>query len=235
MGEGSIRSRAYKLMEILLGKTSSITLTCCESEDEVARTLCKRTAYIETGVNISELSSSLDSIEPKKNSIFTVFTIGRVCTQKQPQLFNQIAELVPNVKFVWIGSGELERILTAPNIEVTGWKSRRETLAIAKEADAFVLCSLGEAIAMSLLEMMYMRKLCLVSDVVGNRSVIQNEKNGFICREAQDYATVIKTAMKKIPQNCIERAYSDILIKYNTEKMKECYLRFYEKYLEEQA
>lgn len=53
-------------MEYILGKTNCITLTCCESEDKVAKTLTKRTAYIETGVNLEELSNQLDKIQPLK-------------------------------------------------------------------------------------------------------------------------------------------------------------------------
>ena len=147
MGSGK-KSRIYKLMEQILGKRNCITLTCCESEDEVAKTLCERTAYIETGVNLDELDEALEGIKSSKNERFTVFTLGRACVQKQPALFNRIAQLVPEAKFIWIGNGELEKEL--PDVEVTGWKSRKEALAMAKGADAFVLCSLGEAIAMSL-------------------------------------------------------------------------------------
>ena len=80
------------------------------------RSFPKRTAYVETGVNLADLSASLDGIKPVKNDKFTVFTLGRACVQKQPQLFNRIAELVPNARFIWIGNGELENELTAPNI-----------------------------------------------------------------------------------------------------------------------
>lgn len=158
MGPGK-KSKLYKMAEKILGNRA-LTLTCCESEDEEARKFSKRTAYIETGVNLSDLSASLDGIEPVKNEKFTVFTLGRACVQKQPALFNRIAELVPEARFVWIGNGELEKELTAPNMEVTGWKPRKEALAMAKGADAFILCSLGEAIAMSLIENMYIKKLC---------------------------------------------------------------------------
>lgn len=153
-----MKCKLYGIMEYLLGKISNaITFTCCESEDEVAKMLIKRTAYVETGVNLLDLSTSLDNIEPVKNDKFTVFTLGRVCNQKQPRLFNRIAELVPDAKFVWIGNGELENQLTVLNIEVTGWKPRKEALAMAKGADVFILCSLGEAIAMSLIENMYIK------------------------------------------------------------------------------
>lgn len=226
MGPGK-KSVMYKCMEKILGKTNSMTLTCCESEDEVAKTLCKRTAYIETGVNLANLSASLDGIEPVHNDKFTVFTLGRACVQKQPQLFNRIAELVPEARFVWIGNGELESELTAPNMEVTGWKPRKEALAMAKGADAFILCSLGEAIAMSLIENMYIKKLILVSNTMGNKSVIKDGVNGYVCETAEEYAEKIKAAMKRFPSELPERAYQDVLDIYNTEAMKEKYIKFY--------
>lgn len=227
MGDGA-KCKMYGIMESILGKISNaITLTCCESEDEVAKGLSKRTAYIETGVNLADLSASLDGIEPIKNEKFTVFTLGRACVQKQPQLFNRIAELVPEARFVWIGNGELENELTAPNMEVTGWKPRKEALAMAKGADAFILCSLGEAIAMSLIENMYIKKLILVSNVMGNKSVIHDGVNGYVCDKAEDYAKRIKAAMKKFPSELPERAYQDVLEIYNTEAMKKKYIKFY--------
>ena len=226
MGVG-LKSFMYKTMEKILGKTNSMTLTCCKSEDEVAKTLCKRTAYIETGVNLNDLSESLDGIEPVKNKKFTVFTLGRACVQKQPRLFNRIAELVPEANFIWIGNGELESDLTAPNIKITGWKPRKEALAMAKGADAFILCSLGEAIAMSLIENMYIKKLILVSNVMGNKSVINDGINGYVCEKAEDYAARIKASMKHFPEELPEQAYKDVLTIYNTDIMKKKYIKFY--------
>ena len=52
---------------------------------------------------------------------FTVYTLGRICYQKNPTLFNEIAEALPDVKFIWIGDGELREQLTSKNIEITGW------------------------------------------------------------------------------------------------------------------
>lgn len=230
MGKG-IKSKMYEFIEKILGKSNAMTLTCCESEDEVAKKLCKKTAYIETGVNLDELALDLDDVKPSKNDKFTVFTLGRACVQKQPQLFNRIAELVPEARFIWIGNGELENVLTAPNIEVTGWKTRKEALAMAKGADAFILCSLGEAIAMSLIENMYIKKLCLVSNTMGNKSVIKNGKNGYICEKAEQYANRIKAAIKNFPSELPNQAYKDVLSIYNTVTMKKKYIKFYNKLL----
>lgn len=227
VGKDTIKGKFYKGLEAILGKKNCMTLTCCDSEEEEAKKFSDKTEYIETGVNIADLNKSLDGIEPIKNDKFTVFTLGRICFQKQPRLFNEIALLVPEAKFVWIGDGELRNELTAPNIEVTGWKPRKEALEMSKGADVFLLCSLGEAIAMSLIEEMFIKKLCIVSNVVGNRSVIKDGINGYVCEVAEDYASRIKEVMKKFPEELPKKAYEDVLNIYNTEKMKEKYINFY--------
>ena len=225
MGSG-LKSYVYKSAEKLLGNRA-ITLTCCESEDEESRKFSKKTTYIETGVNLKDLSATLDGIEPIKNDKFTVFSLGRICVQKQPQVFNKIAELVPEARFLWIGDGELRDQLTAPNIKITGWKPRHEALAMAKGADAFVLCSLGEAIAMSLIENMYIKKLCLVSNAMGNKNVIEDGVNGYVCNTPEEYAEHIRRAMQVFPDELPQAAYLDVLKTYNTDVMKEKYIRFY--------
>ncbi len=227
MGKKGLKLQLYKIMESVLGKIDCITLTCCKSEDDVAKSLTKRTAYIETGVNVEDLSYTLKDIPAKQMNQFTVYTLGRTCVQKQPELFNEIATLVPDAHFVWVGGGELNHLLTAPNIEITGWKPRYEAIAMGKGADVFILCSLGEAIAMSLIENMYMGKLILVSNVMGNKSVIQNGINGFVCDKAEDYAQRIKEAMKSYPHSLCNQAVKDVETIYNTKTMAKKYIKFY--------
>ena len=223
----SLKCRVYKWIEIILGKKKHITLTCCESEDEVAKGLTKRTAFVETGVNIEDLHRTIDPVPMEKENVFTVYAMGRICTQKQPALFNEIAKGCPNVRFVWIGTGELQHELTSPNIEITGWKPRHDAIAMGKGADIYILCSLGEAIAMSLIENMYMGKLCLVSNSMGNKSVIKNGVNGYVCETAKDYIAHIEKAKESFPQNLADRGRKDVLEHYNTERMKQDYIRFY--------
>lgn len=226
MGSGW-KSGIYRMAEHILGRMNFTTLTCCESEDRVARTLCKRTAYIETGLDLDAMDTALAGIEPARNGCFTVAAVGRLCTQKQPQIFNQIARMLPEARFLWIGEGELAPLLTAPNIQVTGWLPRRETLALLMGADAFILCSLGEAVAMSLLEAMYLKKLCLVSDVMGNRSVIRDGINGYVCGRPEEYIRRLKDAMAHFPTQLSEQAHRDVREIYNAQVMLDHYVSFY--------
>ena len=225
---GSLTCKGYEIVEKLLGnKSNCITLTCCDSEDEEARKFAKRTAYVETGVNLKDLSESLDGIVPVKNDKFTVYTLGRTCTQKQPWLFNEIAKAVPEARFVWIGGGELDHQLDAPNLEHIAWKPRKEALALGKGADVFILCSLGEAIAMSLIENMFMGKLIMVSNTIGNKSVIKNGVNGYVCETVEGYAMYIREAMRQWPQQLCDQAVKDVQTVYNTEIMTKKYIAFY--------
>lgn len=227
MGNG-LKSHVYKLSEKILGKYKNvITLTCCKSEDVEASKFTRNHTFIETGIKVDDFKSLTDEIYAQRNHKFTVYTLGRICKQKQPKLFNEIAKLVPEAHFVWIGNGELDYELSAKNIEITGWKPRKEALAMAKGADVFILCSLGEAIAMSLIENMFLKKLILVSNVMGNKSVIKNGINGYVCNKADEYAIRIREAMDKYPEKLTENAYDDVIKIYNNKEMKRKYIDFY--------
>ncbi len=133
------------------------------------------------------------------------------------------------MQFIWIGGGELQSELTSPNIKVTGWVEREKVLELIRDADIFILPSLWEGLPISLLEAMFLKKICLVSDVIGNRDVIKSGVNGVICNEAQDYATMIR----KIVDGEIdgvslsEEAHRDVLQDYNADLMAEKYSAIY--------
>lgn len=72
-----------------------------------------------------------------------------------------------------------------------------------------------------------MKKLVIVSDVMGNKSVIHDGVNGYVCDKPEDYARHIKDAMKSFPTALPEQAYQDVLNIYNTDAMKKKYIDFY--------
>lgn len=39
---------------------------------------------------------------------------------------------------------------------------------------------------------MYMKKLCVVSNVIGNRDVIHNGENGHVCDSVEDFVKAIQ-------------------------------------------
>ena len=209
----------------------------------------KRQVYVDNGINVEKLGQALGNIKTEDHP-FTVFTLGRICYQKNPLMFNQVAEALPYVKFLWIGDGELREELKSKNIEITGWADRKTALEKSMTADVFILTSLWEGLPISLLEAMYMKKPCVVSDVIGNHDVIENGVNGFVCDEVNDFINAIRRIQWDMGRQCFEdesdavlvypkaiirgetekvvdRAFEDVVEKYNTTVMTKSYSRIY--------
>mgnify|MGYP004632355217 CR=1 FL=1 len=234
LDDSKLKRKIYWLIEkttAMLNKSCTI-VGCSIGEHNEAKKISKNAILINNGIDIEKIDRECEKIKSKK--IYTdkikVFTIGRIGYQKNPRMFNEIAEKNSNLQFTWIGEGELKEELTSGNIEITGWKNRDEVLKIINENDIFILTSLWEGLPISLLEAMYMKKICIVTNVVGNKDVIENEKNGFVCKNVDDFVNVLK----KIQNNkykldeISDNAYRDVLKQYNTKIMCEKYIKAYE-------
>lgn len=218
----------YKAIETFSAKRHCTTISCSEGEHQESLKLTKRAVYVNNGINIDDLQELIDSVKMSTEHPFTVFTLGRICYQKNPVLFNEIALKMPDVKFVWIGGGELQEQITAPNIEVTGWADRNKALELSIEGDVFMLTSLWEGLPISMLEAMYMKKACVVSDVIGNHDVIHNGKNGFVCKTVDDFVKAINECRTQDIKQLVDNAYTDVLNIYNTKVMTQNYAKIYE-------
>lgn len=223
----SVKRMIYKTVEGISGKRNCTTISCSEGEHQETLKLTKNATYVSNGINICNLQKLIDSLGKIDDHPFTVFTLGRICYQKNPKLFNEIAMALPDVKFVWIGDGELRNELTASNIEITGWAERELALRHSMSGDVFLLTSLWEGLPISLLEAMYMKKLCVVNDVIGNRDVIHNGINGYVCHNVDEFVKAIRSVQSKNISGLIEKAYRDILAQYNTGVMADKYSEIY--------
>ena len=221
---------SYRMVEKHSAVRCCTTISCSEGEHLETLRLTKNALFVNNGINIDEMQRMMDSLGTFEQDRFTVFTLGRICYQKNPVLFNEIALWMPDVHFVWIGDGELKDTITAPNIEVTGWLNREEALRRSMSSHVFVLTSLWEGLPMSLLEAMYMEKLCLVNDVIGSRDVIRSGVNGFVCSSADEFVATLRKILEEPAKyaKLAGKAREDILEKYNTRIMAEKYREIYE-------
>lgn len=215
----------FKVIESICAKRNCTTISCSVGEHQETLKLTQRAIYVNNGINMGELQEIIDKTK-KNDHPFTVFTLGRICYQKNPTLFNEVAEQLPDVKFVWIGDGELRDELKSKNIEITGWADRATAIRYAVNADAFLLTSRWEGLPISLLEAMYMKKACVVSNVIGNKDVIHNGENGFVCVSADEFVKAINNTMGDT-RMMTDAAYSDIALMYNTRAMAEQYSKIY--------
>lgn len=120
----------FKLIETVCAKRKCTTISCSVGEHQETLKLTQHATYVNNGINMAELKEIVDRTD-KVEHPFTVYTLGRICYQKNPTMFNAIAELLPDVRFVWIGDGELRSELTSKNIEITGWADRATAIKYA--------------------------------------------------------------------------------------------------------
>jgi glycosyltransferase involved in cell wall biosynthesis len=122
---------------------------------------------------------------PEKNintNSFTVITTGRAMRQKNPAMFNEIAQAFvnsPDIKFIWIGDGNEREFLSSPNIKITGWVDRSEVERLLQTADLYISTALWEGLSYAVLEAMSMRLPLLLTNCPGNNDVVENGINGF--------------------------------------------------------
>ena len=226
----AVKKAIYKMVEMISAKRHCTTISCSEGEHQETLKLTRDAVYVSNGINLAEVQRVIDSKTPQPGGkTFTVFTLGRICGQKNPDLFNRVALAMPEVRFLWIGDGELRERLTAANIEITGWVEREEALRAAVQCDVFLLTSLWEGLPMSLLEAMYMKKCCVVNDVIGSRDVIRTGINGYVCHSVEEFAKSIEAARMDAVSALVSKAYEDILAEYNTAVMVERYAEIYDR------
>lgn len=229
----SFKRHSYKNIERLFGKKDCLTVACGKGEWLVSQTVTKNTTYINNGINTKEIDQILAG-ETTDHDEFTVCTLGRMGYQKNPALFNELATRLPDVKFVWVGDGELKDELTSPNITKVGWVSREESLRILNKSDVFVLTSRWEGLPMSLIEAMYIKKPCVVSDVLGNAEMVVNDITGYICRDTDEFVKKINKVRKEPNKEMVERAYELVINNYTDVGFCQKYRELYRKYIDEE-
>lgn len=139
-------------------------------------------------------------------------TVGRITFQKNPQLFNQIAQHFQGddrVKFLWIGDGELRHeIQENDQVQVTGWVTPDEVQNYLKQVDVYISTSLWEGLPLSVLEAMALGKPLLLSDCVGNVDTVEQGVNGFLYHDSQQAIEKIKhfLTLSKKSMLLLERA-----------------------------
>lgn len=209
----------YWIEKIMARKRNCSIIACSKEEYKLTRNITPNVVLIENGINTEKIQKIIEpeKITPKKH---TICTVGRIESQKNPEIFNEIAEKMPEYEFIWIGDGTLKNVLTASNIKITGWIPHEEVIKAINENEIFILTSKWEGLPIALLEAMYLKKICIISKEIQNTSVIKNEVNGYIAGSVNDYIEIIEKENQNIITN---NAYQDIKSKYNMETYVQSY------------
>ncbi|WP_299521436.1 glycosyltransferase [Winogradskyella sp.] len=184
------KKKFFKIIEGITNKLfGGVTVACGDTEYEYAKTIGPA-LLVRNGVNIDEVYAH--KLEKQINKgVFVVGTMGRLSPQKNPRLFNEIALLNPNIRFIWIGDGELRNEVSSKNIEVTGWRPREEALKSVNEFDIYLQTSLWEGLPFTIIEAMVLGKPIIANNVIGNKDAVENNYNGFLCNSIEEFVTAI--------------------------------------------
>lgn len=173
------KQRFYYFLEKVIAKFSnSITIGCGDTEYEHAKKLGKA-VLVRNGVDVTNLQKF---VKPQLNATkLTVGILGRISAQRNPTFFNDLAFAFKDINFLWIGGGELQADLTAPNIKVTGWfTDKQEGYDFLNVVDIYLQTSLWEGLPIAVLEAMAFEKPVIASNVIGNKDAVVHGVTGYL-------------------------------------------------------
>jgi glycosyltransferase involved in cell wall biosynthesis len=222
-----IKKQFYYYIEKFTTKfLGGTTIACGDSEFEYAKKMGK-TLLVRNGINIEYILNKFNPTEAR-NKCITVGTVGRISYTKNPQLFNKIALNNPNLNFVWIGDGESRKVISAPNISVTGWLNREEVFTYLNQLDIYVQTSLWEGLPIAPLEAMTFQKPILATNIGGNKDIVLHGKTGFLFtneNDIQEYIEILKDAAirKKMGKAGLKRCMENFDLNKNFTILKNIY------------
>lgn len=201
--ESQYKQTFYKLIEKIMSNTCAITVACSESEKKEIKShlKCKDLVLIENAI-------STDIVTPKiinKTDTIIIGTTGRLCYQKDPQQFLNIVRTINSlsksinkrIRFVWVGDGQLyKNELQAGGVEVTGWLQRNEVLKTISNFDIYLQTSKWEGMPISVIEAQVAGIPAVVTDVVGNRDVIENRRTGYVASGIDEMSSYLMKLIK---------------------------------------
>ena len=219
----------YRMIEKLSDRKNCLTIADSEGELEASCSVTHNAICIPNGINMNEMDALITAAKKrvKQNERPRVCISGKVVAQKNPRLFNRIAELCPEYDFIWVGAGPLEHELTSVNISVTGWMPREDAVVEIMSSDVFLLTSLWESLSIALLEVMYMGIPCVVSACDGNADIINDGINGYLCTETDEYVNAIRHLIQDNDQLIAEQALGRIVRENNTSVMRTHYEKLF--------
>lgn len=220
-----IKRFIYYSVEKILGSLNTVTVACGSGEYAYAKKISKKSLLVNNAIDIEYIQSFMND---NSNSKEVVYTVGRISYQKNPDLFNKIALSNPKIQFVWVGDGPDSHKLFADNIEITGWVPHDEVLNRVQSYKYFILTSRWEGLPVSLLESMASGKCCFVTDVSGNREVI-NETNGFNFSNSKEFTEEFLSLTSKTKSRLSSNAINDVFSKYSLKTFIGGYSKIYGK------
>lgn len=197
----------------------------------IAEGIKNNVTTIYNGISVPDCSK-ISNMEVFNQSKKVILAIARVAPPKRTDLFIDVARLLPQYNFVWIGNqNEVTEFGKLPN-NCYFLGNIPNAGAFCSKADLLMLPSNYEGLPMVILEAMSFGKPVVASDVGGISEIVRNDVNGYtLANNAQLFAEKIqnifedKTLYSKFCQNSLDIFQKELTV----EKMVQRYLNVYQR------
>lgn len=242
--QGSKKKQAmYVIIERILAHLCDkiVCISDAEKESALKNKICKenKLQVIYNGIDIEKYEKNPVWESRRALNIpddaFVVGMVGRVSTQKAPDVFiraaKEIKKEIPNAFFVIVGSGELEEEIQVyaqdNNLDdallITGWVD--EPMKYIKQFDVAVLLSRWEGFGLVLAEYMYAKKPIVATNVDAIPNLIAHGENGLLV-EVENYEATAEAVIRFYKDRALadrlsKNGYRRVLERYDVRRVAE--------------
>ena len=197
------KRKVYILIERFLARFTNKIITISEHEKQIAieNKICnpEKLEVVLNGVDVKAIQENIGMTKAElgfADNEPVVGCIARITDQKDPLLFakvaGEIAKYVPNVKFVWVGDGELrqefEEALKENSVFdktlITGWVSSPHLYSYA--FDVSTLFSKWEGFGLVICEALAQGKPVVATNVGGISEIINDSSIGAVVKSRDE-------------------------------------------------
>ncbi len=207
-GFGFLRADLHRIARLSILVTESVLSTftwsrvmaCGVYEAKLAKKIGSRNVCIVSNY-LDPTSLPRSSKDP--NRVQLVVAIGRLCQQKNPLRFKRVVSKVtfPG-SFLWIGDGDssYRSDLEDSKIEVTGWKSKQETLNKLSKASILVITSDWEGLPLVAIEAVALGVPIVAFYIESLEEIVHHERTGYLCKTEEDMVSAIEKILNSMEQ-----------------------------------
>ena len=198
--------------------------------------------------NSKKLKIARDKIRNQyriKDKDIVIGVAARLDEQKDPLTFIKTMKILNekynNLKFMYIGTGNLEQVVIdyakenqlSDRLIITGWIQNYEEYISA--LDIAVLPSKWEGFGLAIIDYMAARKPIVASNIGGIANIIKNGVNGFLVtpEDIQEFANKIEEYIIKpeTAKEMVEKNYEYAIRNFNIKKVAKEHIKLFEKLL----
>lgn len=233
--ESKLKLKLFKTLESIASKCSHKIICLHEDDKMIANNELKiplsKIEIIPNGVDLNLFSPKKISIPLDKKKL-KIGMVGRLWKQKNPQLLLNAAIDICNTtithsEFYFLGDGELRNNMQqtiinnnlSERIHILGWQDN--VSSFLNDIDIFILPSLWEGMPLAILEAMSCGLPCIVSNIQGNNSLIQDKITGLLF-ESNNKSSLVSSILlllnnHKLREQLGNNARQKVIDKYNIE------------------